>query len=268
MRQVWELTDLEFVTLWNQADGNMVPTPLSYATDIPTWGALAAAKAEIADRVHQLRRAGAGIMIDALADADIRVTALGRNGSDFDDPEGAVRIVGARKGRQGWVIRQKPGKTVWHSGGFVVSECEAIHLAAAVVANLPETDAGRIPEVVLSRDTAEADENDGSAMDYSYGRSAVFQTTEVSVGDTVARRFLATPTASVGTIEISQERSAFGPRGRVRSVVQWRDVVDDGRYVISADTPSVAHAADRSRVVDLINIEIAAAVRNIKDESA
>lgn len=267
MTRVWDLTDLEFVTLWNRADGNMVPLPLSYTTDIRTLDALEHAQLRIADRIQQLRREGIGALFEVLTSADILVTVRGYSGVDILDPKAAIRLFGARKGPHGWVVRQKQGETFWHSGGFVATECEAVRLADAIVANLPEMNAGHIPEVVLSNEDTEIDDTDETATDYAYGRSAVLEPIQLGSADT-ARRFMSMPVTTRGMIEISQMRSAFGPRGRVQRALHWRDVSADGRYVTSADTPNVAHCADKDHLINLINNEIVTMVRSIKDESA
>lgn len=79
---------------------------------------------------------------------------------------------------------------LWHSGGFVVSECDGIRLADAVVAQLPDVPAGRSGEVVLAPTGAYSD------TDYAYGVSEVEAASEDSVG--LRHDLPACPTGSCG----------------------------------------------------------------------
>ncbi|MEU4342430.1 hypothetical protein AB0H00_14360 [Nocardia sp. NPDC023852] len=42
-------------------------------------------------------------------------------------------------------------------------------------------------------------------------------------------------------IGIEQGRLRFGPRGITRRALAWRDLADDGRYVITRGTPRSRH---------------------------
>jgi hypothetical protein len=239
---------------------------LTFSSTIATWDEFAAATARLGDRVRRLRDAGAEDLLRVLADPDIRITALGCGGRDPTDPNGMVRVLGARKGAQGWVVRQLPGETMWDSRGFAAIDCEATQLAAAIVHELPEAPPGRIQEQPLTI-AAQPDESDAAATDHHYGRSAVLRQLEYA-GHRTARGFLATPMDAMGTIEVSQCRSLFGPRGCLTRRIQWRDLHHDGRYLIPPDDPPIAWAADSRHLVAQVNTEVAAIVRRVRDEHA
>src|SRR6266702_384125 len=141
----WEFGVLEFVALWDRADGDLVPHPLTFGSTIATWEEFTTTTARLADRVHRLRSAGADDLIRVLAEPDIRIVVLGCSGGDPPGPSGMIRLLGARKGARGWVVRQLPGDTMWDSTGFVATDCEATRLGDAIVRELPETSSGHIP---------------------------------------------------------------------------------------------------------------------------
>lgn len=257
---------MEFVALWDRADGDLVPHPLTFGSTIATWEEFTATTARLADRVHRLRSAGADDLVQVLTEPDIRILVLGCSGGDPTDPNGMIRLLGARKGARGWVVRQLPGDTMWDSGGFVATDCEATRLGAAIAGELPAATPGRIPQQPLTI-SPQPDESDTAATDHHYGRSSVLKRLEYA-GEHTAQSFLTTPIDTVGTIEISQCRSLFGPRGCLTRRIQWRDLHDDGRYVIPPDDPPTAYAADDRRLVAQVNTEVAAIVRRVRDEHA
>ncbi|MGY4102269.1 ESX secretion-associated protein EspG [Nocardia sp. R16R-3T] len=261
MNRTWTFTDLEFVVLWERIHDDFLPLPLSFATNLRTWAELDRAKAEAGDRLLRTRERTFDGVLEAIARADIRIAVSGSDGADPANPAGSIRIYATRKADRGYVVRQSPGETIWHSAGFTITEVDALDLAEAVVRQLPHVDAGKMSGIVLDSD-APAD-NDG--MDYSFGRSIVLDSFEDSVGRR-AEHFLALPTSTVGMLEISQGSSRYGPRGMVRRRLKWRDVVADGRYVINAGSPPVASGADAKRFVAMVNTEIATVIRVIKDE--
>ncbi|WP_308166834.1 ESX secretion-associated protein EspG [Nocardia albiluteola] len=145
-----------------------------------------------------------------------------------------------------------------------MTPCEAVRLADVVAAELPECPRGGRGNLELPTPTPDhATEPD---MDYSYGRSRIdFNQLEDSPTRR-AQEFLAAPAHSTGIIEIEQGASAFGPQGITRRRLEWRDLDDDGRYIIDGRHPPIATAADATRVKDLINVEIAVVIHAIRDE--
>ncbi|WP_227998541.1 ESX secretion-associated protein EspG [Nocardia australiensis] len=263
MSRAWKFTDLEFLVLWEGIEKDSLPMPLSIASNLSNWDELNEAKAEAKDRVWPTRDGELDVAMAAIARPDIRVVLAARAGDDPEKPEGSIRILGVRRAGRGYVVKQLPGETVWHSAGFVITECDAIKLADAVVQELPEAPAGTGSGIVLVPDRRAP----GDATDYSYGRSRIFDSPEESVRSTSAQ-FLDRPASTVGAIEIRQGDSRFGPRGVVRRRLHWRDVIDDGRYAITTDTPPTASGVDARRLTAMINIELATVVRAIRDERA
>ncbi|MFI9506341.1 ESX secretion-associated protein EspG [Nocardia sp. NPDC052566] len=263
MSSAWTLTDLEFLVLWEEINDDFLPLPLTFASDAPDWDVLDAAKNAARDALRPRRDYALAELMDDLANADIRVAVYGWDAAEPEKPDGRIRMHGARKGDRGYVVRQLPGKTIWHSAGFEITRGDALGLAEAVVAALPEAMAGRDADVLL----VAPPESGAGEPDYSYGNSDVWDTFEDSVTSR-AEQFLARPAATRGAIEIGQGRSRFGPRGMLRQQIGWWDVVDDGRYAVPPGSPRVASGVDARRLVAMINTEIATVVRAIKDEWA
>jgi hypothetical protein len=198
-------------------------------------------------------------VLDVLAFPDLRIVAEGYDGQDPWKPEVPVRLHGVRRGDHGYVFSELSGETYWHSGGFTVTECDPVDLAGVIVRALPDVGPGRSADVALS---TRVERND---LDYSYGGSAVRDSFDDSVSDRSAT-FLALPASCVGTIDVIQGRSRFGPRGITRHRLEWRDVEEDGRYAIDDGNPPIAMATDAKRLTAMTNTRVAEVVRAIKDE--
>jgi hypothetical protein len=252
--------DLEFVVRWEQRNREFLPHPLMYISKSRLRGEHERLKRELRDQVRTVPDYDADEIIETMTEADIRIVVRGWSEQDSDDPAKVVRLLGVRRGAKGFTIRQLPAETPWHTDGFAVTECDAIELAAELVAQLPEVDAGRLGEVALPPSAAVRD-----GMDYSRQRSSVLDSSfSFDVGDVEqANRFRSLPATDAGSISITQGGSRFGPRGITRHQLEWRDLTDDGRYVI---TPQAAVAADGLQMTKLINIRVAEVVRAIREE--
>lgn len=259
MTPTWKFTDLEFYALWYAATGEGLPWPFYFTTQVETDEEF---RRQRADALNELRRTldpAFDAVKAALIGPDLWVAVNGWDARSPREPESLLRVLGVRLRDHSYLVTQLPGETYWDASGFTVTEGDALALADAVVDCLPATEAGRQADVTIAT-TEEAGD-----VDYAYGLSRVHEART----DTVAERalqFLAGTVASTGTVDIVQGRSLFGPRGVVRYRLEWRDLVDDGRYVIADQHPPVATATDRKRLVTMINTRIAAVVHSIKDE--
>lgn len=259
MNRTWSFEDLEFAVLWEELKEAHLPFPLIFTTDIKTVDQYEQAKIEIRER-H--RRTLDPEFRTALADMhrpDIRIEVFGIDGKNPGDPKGSIRLLATRRADRGYLIEQRPGRTMHHAEGFVVRECAAVDLGPRVAAALGEQPAGSRGDLPLPV------ANDAAELDYSHSSSLV-QDSLLGSPIEQARDFRTASTTRIGVIDIIQERSVYGPRGRTRHRLEWRDLTDDGRYVITEGTPPSALAVDRNRLVSLINSRIAEVVRVIKDE--
>ncbi|MFX0580588.1 ESX secretion-associated protein EspG [Nocardia nepalensis] len=257
----WRLTDLEFVSAWADLKEDSLPYPFIFTSRTPLWNDYLREQQEVRQRLRSELDESKWDVLRMLSSCDIRLEVAGWDARDPENPQGCVRLLAARRGGQAVLVTQLPGETVRHSGGYVFTECEAVALADAVVDALPKSDPGGRAQVVL----AGLDDEDDT--DYSYGRSEIFDSFEDEAGHR-AKAFLDEPVSMIGLINVIQGHSRFGPRGITRHQLAWRDLVDDGRYVIDDQNPPVAIGVDAKRMTTVINTRIAEVVRAIKDERA
>ncbi|MBF6171405.1 ESX secretion-associated protein EspG [Nocardia blacklockiae] len=259
MNRTWNFSGFEFYVLWRDTTGQRLPWPFFYTNRMQTEDEFEALRLRARERLNHTLDAYFGEVLTALTDPDLWLAVNGWDGHAPDRPDGLVRLYAARRGENGYVVTQTTGETYWDAASFTVTEGDAVSLAAAVVAALPEEKPGRQSDLVLP-----AEENTDE-LDYSYGRSAVHDSFDDTVTDR-ARRFLDTTPVCRGTIDIVQGRSIYGPRGLTRHRLQWRDLPDDGRYLIDDRHPPVVRAADDRQLTSAINTRIVEVVRAIKDE--
>ncbi|WP_054815797.1 ESX secretion-associated protein EspG [Nocardia arizonensis] len=260
MTHSWQFTGDEFDALWAGVKEEFMPDPFIHTCPPRS--------AEEGDRIRReaytdiRQRCGGDLdeIVDVLVHPDIRVIVQGYGGGEnLSDPGRSVRLLAARKGEVGYMVRQKPGETVYHAEGFVVTRHDAVALGEVIARNMPEAEGGRDGEIPL-------DEPADTELDYSYQRSLVHHSDDEQAARAAA--FQRTPAEREGLIRVEQGWSRFGPRGVLRLQLEWRDLDGDGRYVVVPGTPPRAVGADRVRVTGLINAQIAEVVRAIKDDRA
>ncbi|WP_067819125.1 ESX secretion-associated protein EspG [Nocardia inohanensis] len=258
MPRTWSFTDLELVVLWEQLGVESLPWPLDFIAREQWWDeylvALAQARGSLREREENLAE-----LLAPMGSPDVKVEVHGWDGRDRQDPAGSIRILGLRQDDLGYLIVQHPGETVRHSAGFTVTECYGPELATEIVRALPDSEAGRGRDVVLA-EPEHADE-----FDYGYGLSPAHETMDGTVVDQAAD-FLATDALRLGVIEVVQGRSRFGPRGITRQKLQWRDIAEDGRYLVTGDFPPVAAAADQRRMITTLDTYINEVLLTLADE--
>ncbi|WP_328395542.1 ESX secretion-associated protein EspG [Nocardia sp. NBC_00416] len=258
MTRTWKFTDLEFVVAWEDTQADILPGPFVFTSRTPLYYDYQREKREIRERLRTTLDPDFHRVVDIAARPDIRIELHGW-GRDEEDPDSQIRLLAVRRGNDGYLLKQLPGETVWHSGGYIVTECAPVDLAGALTAELPEVAAGTRGETVLARHSRNPD------VDYSFGRSVVHD----SFDDTVHEQttgFLEAPTTGEGIITISQGISRFGPRGVFRIRMRWRDLDDDGRYAITLGPSPVAVPVEAKQLTAMLNDSIAEVVSAIRDE--
>lgn len=258
MTRTWKFTDFEFVVAWETAQADILPAPFVFTSRTEYYDDYQREKREMREQLRGRLDGSFEHVLDVVARPDIRIELHGW-GSDFEDAESQIRLLAVRREGYGYLLKQLPGETAWHSGGYTVTECAPLALADALIAELPDVGPGKLGDVMLVKRTENTD------MDFSYGRSFV----EDSFDDTVeeqAGKFLEAPTTGEGIIDIVQGISRFGPRGVARRRLAWRDLDGDGRYAITGAVPPIAVAVDTKRFITLLNSGVAEVVKAIKDE--
>ncbi|MFI2234423.1 ESX secretion-associated protein EspG [Nocardia testacea] len=251
MNRTWELTDLEFVVLCEEFRQGGLPEPFTYTSRTRLAADYRIEKAATLRALHDRDDYDLYAMADAISRPDVTITAKAWNDQNPEEATGWIRVHAVRQRARGFVIVQRPGETVWHSGGFDVTACDPHALAESVLAALPEAAAGRMPQVTLVDPATAPDtrpyvpliaDDDEYEDDEAY-RSAAF---------------LAAPATAAGTIQVLQGRSMFGPRGRVDMGMRWRDLPDDGRYVIPMNQDvEVATGMGTRRMIEWTQDQIA-----------
>ncbi|WP_327143747.1 ESX secretion-associated protein EspG [Nocardia sp. NBC_01327] len=251
--------DLEFVVLWEQITGDRMPPPFIFTSRTPMYYDFLREKRSAAERVEARWDGALGNLAEVMAEPDIRIVVNGFDGRDLKHADGRVRMMALRRAGRGYLLKQLPGETYVHSGGFTAVECDPLSLAEAVVDALPEVGAGRQADVKLdgTQGSDYADDDIGRTIIDDVFEDAAVQRT---------KRFLNSSVVCAGTIEVIQGHSKFGPRGITEHLLEWRDLEDDGRYVIGGEPPFIAAAVDSSRLTNAINVRVAAVVRAIRDE--
>ncbi|MEV3963158.1 ESX secretion-associated protein EspG [Nocardia sp. NPDC050193] len=260
--QLWSFTDLEFHALWTGATGELgLPFPFHFTARTLDPQKFRfdqrQARTELRERLGETFDP----VLDALAHPDIRVVLSGSDHREGEEPHSVVRLLGARRESAGYVVSALPGESFWHSGGFTVTECDAVRLADELVAELPGAPAGSRGETVLPRRAGVPDQGEARPRKVPTVRDS-FAATESERGSA----FLAAPVSCVGTIHVEQGSSIYGPRGITRRRMGWRDLLDDGRYLIREAATPVAAPADTELLKGAINSMVAQVVRVIKDE--
>jgi hypothetical protein len=264
MNRTWRFTDLEFVALWSRTGDDSLPAPFVFVTDLPYEEDVQRELRSIRARWRSTADPAFDQICDDVLNPDLTVLVRGSDGKDRQNPKGSIRRLAVRREERGYLLTQLPGRTHEHSVGFIVTECDPLSLADVVVAELPKVEAGTRSSVTLPM-PQESREVAGGEMEHDYGSSALWDSFE-DTDQKLAEQFAQTVPAHYGYVGVRQGRSAFGPRGRLTRWLEWRDLPDDGRYVIGADPPPVAKPADAKRFVVMINVEIATVIRAIKDE--
>ncbi|MFI1915061.1 ESX secretion-associated protein EspG [Nocardia sp. NPDC020380] len=250
--------DLEFLVLWELITGEGLPRPFIFTSRTPLLYDYLREKHEVAEHLRSNWNWTFDSLARVVGQPDLRIVVTGFDGRDPRRAQGRIRMIAFRRGDLGYLIRQVPGETYVHSSGFEVRECDPLRLADGVVGALPEVEAGHQADMQLGST------RDG-ALDHAFERTVIADTFEDSMSHR-SKKFLAEKPACMGTVEVIQGHSTFGPRGIIAHRLQWRDLEDDGRYIIRDQQPYTATGADSSRFTTAINIYVAAVVQAIKDE--
>ncbi|WP_067819047.1 ESX secretion-associated protein EspG [Nocardia inohanensis] len=255
----WRFGDLEFAVLWEMITGEDLPAPLIFTSRTPLRDDYFREKREMVEQLRSRWNYSVDALADVIEQPDLRITVSGVDGRDEWRADGRIRMIALRRADRGLLIQQLPGETYSHSAGFAVRECDPVRLADEVVAALPEADAGRQGSTPL------ADPRETAVVEPQFDRLII----DDIFADSVAlrsKKFLAITPERIGTIEVRQGHSKFGPRGRASHSLQWRDLENDGRYVIRREPPYVAVPADSKQLIASVNICVAEVIRAIKDE--
>ncbi|NNH72967.1 ESX secretion-associated protein EspG [Nocardia uniformis] len=260
MTRTWTFTDLEFVVLWENLTGELLPPPFTVTSAIPLYYDYLREKRETSERLDATLGGAFDHVLTSIARPDLRITVNGWDTQDSGGEQGSLRLLATRAGSHGYLVRQLPGETPHDSGSFTISACDPIGLAAAVVAALPDTPPATQDEIPLAAPGSGSDD-----VDHFIEQSPTAAEFSNLVSVRSKRFFRVLPTR-MGTIDVVQGNSVFGPRGIARHRLEWRDLPDHGRYAIRHAAPWKAVGADTQKFASMINMCVADVIRAIKDE--
>jgi hypothetical protein len=247
--------------MWDRLKDGLLPEPFTFVSERPYLDEFRAELAGYRTALDAVLGDTFDGVLEIVAQPDVRVVVEGRDEGRPNHPRSRLRLLGVARGDQAYMIRQEPGKTIWHSGGFVLGEYQTAGLAEAVVAEMPVVWAGSLGEVVLPSAPAEPAAAESAADEHSAVEHVAPPGSAVvdPAGDTLrtrAEQFLAAPTTMAGTVRVIQGRSKFGPRGITQHQLEWRDVRDDGRYLITEELARVATGVTPRQVADALDVRI------------
>ncbi|WP_378737205.1 ESX secretion-associated protein EspG [Nocardia brasiliensis] len=246
MTQTWTFTDDEFDALWERYSNTHLPAPFMYTARTVRLDDYERESFQTWERLRRTLDSSFHEVLETFLRPEVSVVGYGWNEQDMNNPEKRTRVRAVRAGSRGYLMTQLPGETIWHSGGFVITDCGPHGLAEAALAALPQSDkAGRlknVPIVVNRHDDGDYDSAGSVALDYSRDTSAQR-----------SQQFFDIPATSTGAITIHQGRSKFGPRGILQEILMWRDLPDDGRYVIKVDNAPVAIGVGPERLRRMVD---------------
>lgn len=247
--RTWDLTDLELKVLWERrADANL-PPPFSFISRTPLLDDYEREKYETWQRLQPMLDEGLSEVIETLIRPEVYVVGYAWCDSDMKNPAKRIRVRAARSGARGYAVTQLPGETVYHSGGFTITEIGPHGLADAVVSALPPTGAGHRHNIPIMTNNAEELER------LRGGVWTVLEEADLSPL-LESERFLNAPATTTGIITVHQGHSKFGPRGILEQYMLWRDMPDDGRYVIVLDHAPVANGIGPTQLTALVGTSI------------
>ncbi|WP_330183409.1 ESX secretion-associated protein EspG [Nocardia sp. NBC_01503] len=254
----WDFTDDEFKVLCNRFLDGWMPVPLAYTSRTPTLDEYERELSDVEAGLRDRLDTGLGSLFEVIQHPEVFIISGTWCDSDTENPQKRIRVHGARRGWRAVMITQQPGETVYHSGGFTLTECEPEALPALMVEQLPAAEAAGGPPLPILFEPPERDP-------YEVRQSLAFDSFD-DTAEIRSRAFWAKPADWTGFIRVLQGRSIYGPRGVMETTMLWRDLPGDGRYLIELDEPEVrAVGADPARLVQRIGQRVDRVLRHMEE---
>ncbi|GAB4583172.1 ESX secretion-associated protein EspG [Nocardia sp. IFM 10818] len=254
----WELTDIEFKALCNRYLDEVMPAPLTYTSRTRYLDDYERELAEAMAGLRERLDSGLGAVFETLAYPEVAVFSAAWCDSDTENPEKRIRVHGVRRGWSAVMITQKPGETIYHSGGYTLTECKPEALPAQVVEQLPDTSAGSGAPVPIVFEPPERDP-------YEVRQMMAFDSFD-DTAEMQGQAFWAKPADWTGFIRVRQYRSIYGPRGVMEGSMMWRDLAGDGRYLIDLDEPEIrAIGASPDRLAKRLGQSVDRVLRHMEE---
>jgi hypothetical protein len=234
----WKLTDLEFKLLCEDSVPGGLPSPFVYTSRTRFADDYEAERAAV--RAAPVLPAGPerDALLGALARPDLVIVVHAWNTRYCADPRHRIRLHAARRGTRGFLVRQRPGETLEHAGGFDIAECAAGDLGRVALAMLPRAAAGRDPGAVRAELAATG--------------------TQPYAGESVVTQGAGPPVTDAGFVKVVQGHLGFREPGLAELGTGWRDIPGDGRYVLTVGAPvATAVGMDSPALADRVDAQMA-----------
>ncbi|MGF6885533.1 hypothetical protein ABIA39_003925 [Nocardia sp. GAS34] len=245
----WQLTAIEFIVLCDHYCGGSLPRPFLFETDeVVMVDELERRKRAAWEELqHRLDGSFDGV-IEVLRAPELYVLAHTWDEQDGRNTEKQLHLHAARSGALGYLFLQPPGKLTYDSPMLTITECDPRQLAAMVVRSLPYVEAGRLPDIPIVTRSADDDSPSWRASHIrdDLENEPVYRT----------EQFFRQRADCTGVITVVQGRSKFGPRGIHETGLMLRDVVGDGRYVMSRGESPIAVGTSRLQLAERIHRDI------------
>ncbi|MBU3068090.1 ESX secretion-associated protein EspG [Nocardia sp. NEAU-G5] len=258
MERTWQLTGLEYLVLRERLLGRPNSWPFRTVTTITSAWDYQFAKARLWGELQARWDAELAEVLKASLDPDLRLIAQVFGTRDNN----ATRdlLTAKRFGDRAVVIQGFNPTSLYSHDRLEITLCDAAAMSRVLVDRLPPMTPGSQPRVtLLSYDKEE------SVDHWTRGNSGFYD--DGDTVDTQSRHWQAAPKSRVGSIQITQGQSRFGPRGKVTKHIFWEEHHGDGCYVIDLEPPIAAVAAGSEQLRAGIDAQCAELLIVGQDES-
>ena len=210
----WQFTPDQFVLAWESSGLDRYPFPLSVRPTSKTVDERAAVRESLRPWLERTLDGDFQAMVQVLTNPQTRIQAFG-----LDADARRVRVLGVSAGQTSVVASQRPGLADDGGADISITLGKRSSLAAEVVAALPRQKVGSEPARSAPLTEVQRDSKD-TVMSAPNSKSVAGQ----------IRRTLRLPRCGVGHMLVTSRLDEAD--NRPERVLNWIDVVDDGRYVV------------------------------------
>ncbi|GAA2054934.1 hypothetical protein [Williamsia deligens] len=235
----WRLSTLHFRQLWEESDAADYPLEFAYADADVAAGADTPRLPGLSDLTPPQRAA-----IDAITRPRVTIAATGLDARrDFADPRHHVRILSATADMTTvYVARQHLGATVDRGATVAITQHAPSQWTHDLVGLLPRSPGAG---------TLTTDATVAFAPVPGFDIGTVSTVVEPRT-PTAATAFARPDPATCGSLRVQVGSIADGRRPTALEV-RFRDIVDDGRYLLIVDEPGVAMGVDHKGFASMLN---------------
>ncbi|MFC9897062.1 ESX secretion-associated protein EspG [Nocardia sp. NPDC127579] len=251
------MTSLELAVLWELMSNDKLPFPLAHWPTHQYEDDYIRAKKETAERLLAYLPEDAEQLWEAAVNPDIVIWAAGESPDDETDMSAVTRVVGLRREGYAVVLVQEPGESIERGGDIDVYETDIPGLARAVIEHLPKVGRGTQGEVPIVSKRADR-------MEYGYGSSRVLAPSQ-STTHQRSDAWRGAKATQIGELKVEPGGGAHWIQDRRGYLMRWRDLADDGRYLIEPRPNPIAIPVDDRAFERIVNQYVAELVRRIRE---